>query len=51
MAMIDEDLEPVFEHVRAGGTVVIARQGFVPTRLCETVKEYLIEQIKLLEEI
>lgn len=50
MAFIDEDLGPVFDHVRAGGTVVIPSLGFVPSRLGEEIKQYLREQLELMED-
>jgi hypothetical protein len=49
-AFLDEDLEPVLEHAKAGGTVVIPSHGFVPSRLCEDVKAYLLEKLEEMED-
>jgi hypothetical protein len=51
MAFVDEDLEPAFEHIRLGGTVIVPSNGLIPSRLSETVKEYFLEQIEQLQEI
>lgn len=50
LAFLDEDLEPVFEHVKAGGIVIVPSTGFVPTRLCEEVKTYLLEKLEEMED-
>ena len=51
MAMIDEDLEQVFEHVKSGGTVVIPKMDFIPSKLCESVRAYFLAQLSDLSNL
>lgn len=50
-AIIDKDLEPVFEHVRNGGTVVFPRAGIgtgraqLPTR-APTVMQHIRQRVR-----
>jgi hypothetical protein len=50
MGFLDEDFQPVLEHAKAGGMVVIPTVGFIPSRLCETVRDYLMEILERLKD-
>lgn len=51
MSMIDEDLDVVIEHARAGGTVVVPIDGFIPRKLCQSVADYLRDQLEMLSDL